>query len=723
MKQYRLFLSALALGFLSSCADDLTQNLIVENVPLSVQVMEELNRLDPLKSYKTASNMSPNFKLGGALTATDFIAGGNVGALAAANLDEIVAGNAMKCASVVDNNGNMDFSTVKNFVNAAKKAGVGIYGHTLAWHAQQPKKWLEKLIKDKELDIDPDAKIEKLISSYSYENKADGPFPHYVMGCEPPIVNGALHYEPTPDAEDPEKIAWAQFFVLTGDDNVLTEGDYVARVYMTASNDANGLELTIQNGWSNAQSLSASFAVKEGEQVYELQFSGITAEPSGKYDVILKPQTANVTLDFKKIEIYKLESPAVEVENEVTSKTYTDGPFPFFAMGCEPPVVGGAIHFVPTGDWSQFFCFSGGENTLTEGDYVVYLDIQSDKDASGIQFTMQNGWGKDAQNVSVAVPVKSGRDKYKLSFPGILGGDYDCILKPQTSDATLDLYSVTICKIEKLNSIPLTVEEKKDTLTWAMKQWVEGMMEATGGYVKAWDVVNEAISGGGNVDGLYALQHADNANGDNGVSADFFWQDYLGDLDYVRTVVAAAREFYKGDAADLKLFINDYNLESDWDDNKKATSLVGWIGKWEEDGVTKIDGIGTQMHITCYEDDATNERKKEHIAKMFEILAASGKLVRVSELDMGFQDASGKQLQTEELTDAQHQKMAELYKYVIKTYLEKVPQAQQYGICQWCLTDSPKSSSWRKGEPTGLWTEKYVRKQTYQGFADGLSGK
>ena len=36
---------------------------------------------------------------------------------------------------------------------------------------------------------------------------------------------------------------------------------------------------------------------------------------------------------------------AVEVEQEVNQQTYTDGPFPFFAMGCEPPVVNGAIHF------------------------------------------------------------------------------------------------------------------------------------------------------------------------------------------------------------------------------------------------------------------------------------------------------------------------------------------------------------------------------------------
>ena len=47
--------------------------------------------------------------------------------------------------------------------------------------------------------------------------------------------------------------------------------------------------------------------------------------------------------------------------------------------------------------------------------------------------------------------------------------------------------------VEKGNTIPLTPEEKKDTLTWAMNNWVEGMMKATGGYVTAWDVVNEAI--------------------------------------------------------------------------------------------------------------------------------------------------------------------------------------------------------------------------------------
>ena len=527
------------------------------------------------------------------------------------------------------------------------------------------------------------------------------------MGCEPPIVNGAIHFVPTGD--------WSQFFIFPGGENSLTEGNYLCRLYMASNMSTAGVQLTVQNGWGgDAQNISVNIAVEEGDQVYELQFPGITG---GNYDCILKPQTAGATLDVKKIEFYKLESPAVEVEQEVNVQTYKDGPFPFYPMGCEPPVINGAIHFEPNGGWSQFFCFPGGDNKLDEGDYVVYLDLQSNKDAGGIQFTMQNGWGGDAQNMTVGVPVKAGRQNYRLQFPGVEGGNYDCILKPQTADATLDLYSVTVCKVVKMNSIPLTPEEKKDTLTWAMGQWISGMMKACDGKVKAWDVVNEAISGGNaDAEGVYALQHADPAGSGN----DFFWQDYMGDLDYVRTAVSLAREY---GPKDIKLFVNDYNLESDWDNNGKLRSLIKWIERWEADGVTKIDGIGTQMHISCSMNANTLKSRREHITKMFEMMRDSKKLVRVSELDMGMDDANGNPVKTGDMTEEMHKAMADHYKFIVSEYLRIIPAAQQWGICQWCITDSPAGSGWRADTPTGLWDLNYNRKHTYAGFADGLSGK
>ena len=710
-----IIISALGAMFMASCADEFNTNNYTVDRPARTEAYAYLNDYQTLKNYVDRAKY-PNFKLGIGTTASDYLKKELVYSLVNSNFDETEPGNAMKMASCVNSdNGDMNFGTVTEYVNAATDAGLSVYGHTLAWHAQQPVKWLNSLMKDKELDIDPNALIETLVSTMDYSTMPDGKFPHYPMGCEPPIVNGALHF--VPDGN------WSQFFIFPGGQNQLTEGNYLCRLYMKSDKEAGGVQLTIQNGWGgDAQNVTVAIPVEEGDKVYELNFPGITAKPGAGYDCILKPQTADATLDVKKIEFYKLESPAVEVEKEVNFYTYEtkpDGKFPHYPMGCEPPIVNGALHFVPNGNWSQFFVVPGGDNQLDEGDYVFYVDMAANKEASGVQLTVQNGWGGDAQQFTAAIAVEAGRHTYALKFPGLSGSpskNYDCILKPQNADATLDFYSLKVCKVEKLNSIPLTDEEKKDTLTWAMERWISGMMEACDGKVKAWDVVNEAISGGNpDAEGVYALQHGTPENKD-----DFFWQDYLGDLDYVRTAVALARLY---GPEDIKLFINDYNLESDWDQNGKLKSLIAWIKRWEADGITKIDGIGTQMHISCYANPQTQESKKAAIVNMFKLMAASGKLVRVSELDMGYVDANGNPVKTGDMTEEQHKQMAEHYKFVVKAYLENIPANQQWGICQWCATDAPADSGWRKGEPVGLWDKDYYRKHTYAGFADGLAGK
>lgn len=280
---------------------------------------------------------------------------------------------------------------------------------------------------------------------------------------------------------------------------------------------------------------------------------------------------------------------------------------------------------------------------------------------------------------------------------------------------------------KKAEGIPLTPEEKKEVLTNELERWIKGMMEACGGSVTAWDVVNEPISGGGDDgNGNYALQSATNPD-DNGVGGqNFYWQDFLGD-DYVRIPIKFARKYFAengGNSGDLKLFINDYNLESWWDNNKKVKSLINWIKRWESDGETKIDGIGTQMHVSYILNEADQKKQEESIVNMFELLAASGKLIKITELDMGIvEKAFGEGIKTELVTFEQYQKMSDFYKFIIQKYFEIIPVAQQYGITQWAATDSPADSGWRKGQPIGLWDLNYNRKHTYAGFADGLAGK
>lgn len=712
LKNINFGLGLVALLALSSCADDKFSEYRTD-MTKNLKEYQYLNNYEPLKKYvedmKASGKCNPDFKLGIALAAPDFNKQELVYCLAGSNFEEMTAGNAMKYASCVKDDGTFDFNTVKDFVTNAQDAGLTIYGHTLAWHSQQNKKYLNKLIADKEIQVDPSQKVDK-VDAYT-DFSAMNSFPFYVMDYTPEIKDGILI------SKYPGK--WYQYFVV---DNYPVDVDakreYKVTAMIKASEDG---QIDVQTGnWGATTSQKMSVSTQWKEQ--SVTFSGLTTE---KAFVVFQPGDFAGDISCKWVKVTHSEAPVMEIETEVHKETYTDGDFPFYVMGCTPPVINGAIHFVPTGDWSQFFVMPGGDNELDEGDYVVYLDLTSDKDASGVDLTMQNGWGGTAQAITAKVPVAAGRHSVKIEMPKVEGGKYDIILKPQTADATLDVHSVRVCKITKSNSIPLTDEEKKSRLTDAMGKWIDGMMEATNGYVTSWDVVNEALSGADkDGDGKFDLQSAKRGN----VSADdaknnFYWQDYLGDIDYVRTAVADARKSFaahNGDPEKLKLFINDYNLESDWDDNGKLRSLIKWIHDWEADGVTKIDGIASQMHISCYADPVKQESKKNHIVKMLELMAGTGKLCKISELDMGYVDAAGNLVTYDQVTEEQHKEMRDLYTFVLQEYFKIIPPAQQYGITQWCATDSPKDSGWRHGEPTGLWDLKYLRKHTYAGFAVGL---
>lgn len=246
--------------------------------------------------------------------------------------------------------------------------------------------------------------------------------------------------------------------------------------------------------------------------------------------------------------------------------------------------------------------------------------------------------------------------------------------------------------------IEKTAEQKKTILTDALDTWIKGMVTASKEYVKAWDVVNEPMDDGK----PYELKTA--AGRTTIASDEFFWQDYLG-KDYALKAFQLARQY--GNPGDIH-FINDYNLEFNID---KCKGLIAYV-KYLEDKGAKIDGIGTQMHIVASAD-------KAKIDEMFTLLAATGKLIKISELDMGF---SGN-IKTPQVTAEQYAAQAEMYKYVVKRYFELIPAAQRYGITIWAPQDSPANSSWRAGEPIGLWTEGFVRKPAYVGVAEGLKHK
>ena len=715
----------------TSCVDDDKLGFAFEK-PASIEGMEYLADYDALKAYVDRS-ANPNFKLGVALAADDYNAGGVVTRLANSNFDEMTAGNAMKYASCVADNGAMDFGKVSTFVNNAKENGITIYGHTLAWHSQQNNKYLNGIIAPKEIPIDPNAKNEVEDKKTNFADYAS--FPFFVMGYKPDIIDGVL------TSNNPTE--WHQYFVLDG---CPTEQGKAYKVTAMIRGSKEG-QLNVQFGdWGGMETGPLAFSTEWEEQT--IQFNSALA---GNSFVVFQPGSFDGTLEIKWVKVSHTEAPAIEFFNDqLTNGEMVAGkPMNNFVVreagkGDVPgnPIAGGpeGKNYIkitsianPTNSWdTQFFIYTPNKEWKGGDRYKISFWYKASEAAgSETQCHGEPGGYKHYQMLPTNPSFTTEWQYYEAtsSIPASGDGMKSIAFNLNVNKNQVDYYFADIhwYTVEKGNKIPLTPEEKKDTLTWAMDNWITGMMQACEGYVTTWDVVNEALAGDDkDGDGWYDLQSATrNTVSEDDKANNFYWQDYLGDLDYVRTAVGLARKRFaeNGGKGELKLFINDYNLESDWDDNKKLKSLIHWIQEWESDGVTKIDGIGSQMHVSCYDDANIQKSKEEHVVKMLQLMKESGKLCKISELDMGFVNANGKSVKTEDLTEEQHKKMAAYYSFIVRKYFEIIPANQRYGITQWCITDAPESSGWRGGEPVGLWDSNYYRKHTYAGFADGLSGK
>lgn len=746
MKHSNKILGAMLLAtaaLATSCVDDDKLGYAFEK-PASIAGMEYLADYDALKTYVNRSE-HPNFKLGVALAASDYNADGLVTRLANSNYDEMTAGNAMKYASCVKDDGKMDFGTVEAFVNNAKENGITIYGHTLAWHSQQNNNYLNGIIAAKEIEVDPDAKVDKIDYEKDWSTAPGYSFwaPDEVKAnIKVNTVEGALQIDNAKAIDN-----WmVQYHVADG---LPTVAGNTYKLKMTIKATGQGTMNWGVGGWGGRAEGSFGFDTEWKE--FEKEF---VATADGGFVLCQTGQFVG-SIYIKNVQITHSESPVMEVFKDfITNGEMESGK----SMANFTVAEAGKGQFTPTAvaggpEGKNCIVIHGNANAANEWDTQFFITTPNKAWTAGEEYKI-SFYYKASENINSATQCHDGPGGYihwqclpsdpqfttswqkyemKGTIPSAIPADREMHtiafnLNIGKVDHPVNYYFADVHWgiMEKTNKIELTDEEKKDTLTWAMDQWITGMMKATNGYVTSWDVVNEPLAGDDlDGDGKYDLQSATRGTvSEKDAANNFYWQDYLGDVDYVRTAVKLARQRFaeNGGEGELKLFINDYNLESDWDDNMKAKSLVKWIEEWEKDG-TKIDGIGTQMHISYYANEATRNSKFQHIVKMFEILAASGKLVKISELDLGYVDADGNLLKTQDLTDEQHREMSEYYKNVIAAYFKYVPAAQQYGITNWCITDAPANSGWRAGEPVGLWDSNYNRKHCYAGFADGLAGK
>lgn len=708
----QILVSALGAMLLASCADHFDQNFETVRPDKEAQY-GYLEQYDALKEY---IKDRPNFHLGIGTAVDEYNKKELVYALTNSNFNETVAGNAMKMSSCVADDGSMNFDKVSEYVKNATDAGLSVYGHTLAWHSQQPNKYLNQLIAEKELP--PSSNVTRCLVIKNAE--AGG---HW---------DAQLYF--------PAQLSKGKKYVFKMNAKATAPFDLIL---WAAPGDADLGSISVGTKWNEytvnftPSDNYENFVFAAGKLGGELDIKSLSLCEEGSTNNLIvngdikgdevpcnKPYSWHkVTTGIQEV----AESQVVEIPVSVGHLTFDDGKnLGGWGMDNTPKIVNGVCEVgnnaAKANPWNSQVNYEPGFAFENGKAYHLKMKIKGSVAGEfGAGFQNPEGYKGCGDFPTIKVTT----DWKEVDVTTTCNGDnaLRLLLNIGKYAGTLYIDDFEVYYTKSSNTIPLTDEEKKEALTPVLQKWIYGMMEATEGKVKAWDVVNEAISGKDTGE-FYPLQSATRGT----VSADdaknnFYWQDYLGDIDYVRTAVAAARKGFAdagGNPEELKLFINDYNLETAYDDNKKLKSLIHWIEEWEADGVTKIDGIGSQMHVTCSMDPATQKKNEDAYVNMLNLMVDSHKLVRISELDMGLADKDGNLVNTTDMTEEQHKAMRAYYEFIVKNYLKIVPENQQWGICQWCATDSPANSGWRAGLPVGLWDLDYYRKHTYGGFAAGL---
>ena len=291
----------------------------------------------------------------------------------------------------------------------------------------------------------------------------------------------------------------------------------------------------------------------------------------------------------------------------------------------------------------------------------------------------------------------------------------------------------------KMYYILKTPAEKQAALEGAMDAWVSGVanhLKEKNVVPFGYEVINEPIADGSNMyrglsEGTFggtwtdddgntqydAAPTEDDANGLtlNWGSGHWYWGYYV--PDYHVKAFQLARKYLP---ADTKLFVNDYNLETS---PKKLEALIKFAKEIDEkNGSPIVDGIGTQMHVTlnCSDNAEKNAANiaelKTKVDAMFQTMAATGKLIRVTELDLS--------LGTGTPSSNQYKAQSDAYRMIVESYKANVPEAQQSGITVWSLSDNEAEHEyWLKGQVPNLFDKDYKRKWAYKGFCDGIAGE
>lgn len=746
-------------------------------IPLAVK--EVIANYDNIKDYaqQNTPNMLIGIGMGADLYINN--ANGE-GSLANANYQIFTPGNAMKNDAIMGNSGSLNFATVDKLIEALdgnmKLYGHNFFWHTQQNQSYLKSLIAPTLVVESDGDI---ANVLSGDAS-DFNGGSTGGWGSWGSNKESAeVVSGAgqdgsaaLVLKNKGDGN-----AWEAQCAYTFNDYLEMNKTYVIKFKAKSTSPAGELQFQYQNGSTyGSQGGYNSFTVGTDWQTFQYEFTIDKYDDVNRIILNFGKVGATYTIDDIQFGL-KQDDPMENVMAGDASdfEGGTTGNWGSWGSNKESAEVeegagynnskGLALKNKGDGNAWEAQCAYTFDDALQEGKkYIIQFYAKSTSPAGELQFQYQNGTTYSSQGgyntFSVGTdwvkceftftPAYDDANRIILNF-GKVGGTYYIdnikfgLAKDQNAAARGIQYiqasngkARKVTRASRKYFVLKSAAEKQAVLEGAMEAWVSGVAKhlAEKNVVPyGYDVINEPIADGSNKyrgidEGIFggtwtedeqtmydAAPVETEADGLtlNWGSNHWYWGYYV--KDYPVKAFQLARKYLP---AETKLFVNDYNLETS---PNKLDALIKFVKDIDEkNGTPIVDGIGTQMHVSlsCSDDAEKNAANiaalKEKLDAMFQTMAATGKLVRVTELDLS--------LGTSSPSSNQYKAQSDAYRMIMESYKANVPAAQQSGITIWSLSDNEAEHEyWLKGQVPNLFDASYKRKWAYKGFCDGIAGE
>ena len=746
-------------------------------IPLAVK--EVIANYDNIKDYaqQNTPNMLIGIGMGADLYINN--ANGE-GSLANANYQIFTPGNAMKNDAIMGNSGSLNFATVDKLIEALdgnmKLYGHNFFWHTQQNQSYLKSLIAPTLVVESDGDIanvlSGDASDFNGGSTGGWSSWGSNKESAEVVSGAGQDGSAALVLKNKGDGN-----AWEAQCAYTFNDYLEMNKTYVIKFKAKSTSPAGELQFQYQNGSTySSQGGYNSFTVGTDWQTFQYEFTIDKYDDVNRIILNFGKVGATYTIDDIQFGL-KQDDPMENVMAGDASdfEGGTTGNWGSWGSNKESAEVeegagynnskGLALKNKGDGNAWEAQCAYTFDDALQEGKkYIIQFYAKSTSPAGELQFQYQNGTTYSSQGGYNTFNVGTDWVKCEFTFTpayddanriilnyGKVGGTYYIdnikfgLAKDQNAAARGIQYiqasngkARKVTRASRKYYVLKSAAEKQAALEGAMEAWVSGVAKhlAEKNVVPyGYDVINEPIADGSNKyrgidEGIFggtwtegeqtmydAAPVETEADGLtlNWGSNHWYWGYYV--KDYPVKAFQLARKYLP---AETKLFVNDYNLETS---PNKLDALIKFVKDIDEkNGTPIVDGIGTQMHVSlsCSDDAEKNAANiaalKEKVDAMFQTMAATGKLVRVTELDLS--------LGTSSPSSNQYKAQSDAYRMIMESYKANVPAAQQSGITIWSLSDNEAEHEyWLKGQVPNLFDKDYKRKWAYKGFCDGIAGE